>query len=64
MKKITLKVPDEKLPFLIELLGYLDFVEVIDPKTPATMKDFRGILSKESATKLQEKVKQEREEWS
>ncbi|UZN09146.1 hypothetical protein M5D10_02015 [Leptospira santarosai] len=31
---------------------------------PATMKDFRGTLSKESAAILQEKVKKEREEWN
>ncbi|EKT88683.1 hypothetical protein LSS_01219 [Leptospira santarosai serovar Shermani str. LT 821] len=30
---------------------------------PATMKDFRGTLSKESAAKLQEKIKKEREGW-
>ncbi|EKR62704.1 hypothetical protein LEP1GSC036_2261 [Leptospira weilii str. 2006001853] len=64
MKKITLNVPDEKFSFLIELLGYLDFVEVVEPKSPATMKDFQGILSKESAELLQEKVKKEREEWN
>ncbi|WP_061215937.1 hypothetical protein [Leptospira santarosai] len=64
MKKITLNVQDEKFSFLIELLGYLDFVEVIEPKSPATMKDFRGTLSKESAAKLQEKVKKEREGWN
>ncbi|MDI7187784.1 hypothetical protein QMM42_16520 [Leptospira santarosai] len=29
---------------------------------PATLKDFRGTLSKESAAKLQEKVKKERED--
>ncbi|AVV51413.1 hypothetical protein [Leptospira santarosai] len=64
MKKITLNVQDEKFSFLIELLGYLDFVEVVQPESPATIKDFRGTLSKESAAKLQEKVKKEREEWN
>lgn len=64
MKKITINVTDEKLPFLIELLGYLDFVEVVEPKSPATMKDFYGILSKESAELLQEKIKKDRSEWS
>ncbi len=56
-------MPEEKYSFLIELLGYLDFVEVIEPKSPATMKDFHGILSKKSAAILQEKVKKDREEW-
>ncbi|UPY76978.1 hypothetical protein FH581_013640 [Leptospira weilii] len=64
MKKITLNVPEEKYSFLIELLGYLDFVEVIEPKSPVTMKDFRGILSKESAAQLQERIQKERKEWS
>ncbi|ULH27706.1 hypothetical protein FH581_020265 [Leptospira weilii] len=64
MKKITLNVPEEKYSFLIELLNYLDFVEVIEPKSPATMKVFRGILSKESAAQLQERIQKERKEWS
>ncbi|WP_061250020.1 hypothetical protein [Leptospira alstonii] len=64
MKRIVLNVPEERYSFLIELLGYLDFVEVIEPKSSATMKDFRGTLSKESVDKLQEKVKKDRSEWS
>ncbi|AXR66850.1 hypothetical protein [Leptospira mayottensis] len=64
MKQIILNVPEEKYSFLIELLGYLDFVEIVEPKKSVTMKDFKGILSKESAAKLQEKVKKEREEWN
>ncbi|RHX82932.1 hypothetical protein [Leptospira stimsonii] len=64
MKKIILNVPEEKFPFLIELLGYLDFVEIVEPQKSVTMKDFRGTLSKESAEKLQEKIQKEREEWN
>ncbi|EQA78878.1 hypothetical protein LEP1GSC193_2822 [Leptospira alstonii serovar Pingchang str. 80-412] len=48
----------------IEVLLYAVDEIKEEPKSPATMKDFRGTLSKESAAKLQEKVQKEREEWN
>ncbi|EPE83792.1 hypothetical protein LEP1GSC021_5071 [Leptospira noguchii str. 1993005606] len=62
--ELHISIPEGYVGKNIEVLLYA--IEEIkeEPKKPVTMKDFRGILSKESATKLQEKVKQEREEWN
>ncbi|WP_061270666.1 hypothetical protein [Leptospira interrogans] len=61
---LHLSIPEGYVGKNIEVLLYaIDEIKE-EPKSPATMKNFRGILSKESAAKLQEKVQKEREEWN
>ncbi|MFA4796146.1 hypothetical protein ACSYG2_02625 [Leptospira interrogans serovar Icterohaemorrhagiae] len=62
--ELHLSIPEGYVGKNIEVLLYaIDEIKE-EPKKPITMKEFRGTLSKESAAKLQEKVKKEREEWS
>ncbi|EMJ94096.1 hypothetical protein [Leptospira alstonii] len=61
---LHLSIPEGYVGKNIEVLLYAVDEIKEEPKSPATMKDFRGTLSKESAAKLQEKVQKEREEWN
>ncbi|WP_061298844.1 hypothetical protein [Leptospira borgpetersenii] len=61
---LHLSIPEMYVGKNIEVLLYAVDEIKEEPKTPVTMKDFKGILSKESATKLQEKIQKEREEWN
>ncbi|WP_061298387.1 hypothetical protein [Leptospira borgpetersenii] len=61
---LHLSIPEMYVGKNIEVLLYaIDEIKE-EPKNPVTMKDFKGILSKESAAQLQEKVKIERDEWN
>ncbi|AXR60308.1 hypothetical protein [Leptospira mayottensis] len=61
---LHLSIPEMYVGKNIEVLLYAVDEIKEEPKSPVTMKDFRGTLSKESAAKLQEKIQKEREEWN
>lgn len=61
---LHLSIPEGYVGKNIEVLLYAVDEIKEEPKSPVTMKDFKGILSKESAAKLQEKIQKERDEWN
>lgn len=62
--ELHLSIPEGYVGKNIEVLLYaIDEIKE-EPKKSVTMKDFYGILSEEAAAQLQEKVKNEREEWN
>ncbi|AXR66853.1 hypothetical protein [Leptospira mayottensis] len=61
---LYLSIPEMYVGKNIEVLFYAVDEIKEEPKKSVTMKDFKGILSKESAAKLQEKIQKEREEWN
>ncbi|XDD51256.1 hypothetical protein AB3N59_05680 [Leptospira sp. WS92.C1] len=62
--ELHISIPEGYVGKSIEVLLYAVDEIKEEPKKHITMKDFRGILSKETATRLQEDVKKERDEWS
>ncbi|WP_426486997.1 hypothetical protein [Leptospira interrogans] len=61
---LHLSIPEGYVGKNIEVLLYAVDEIKEEPKKIVTMKDFRGTLSKESAEKLQDKIKKERDEWN
>ncbi|WP_082281555.1 hypothetical protein [Leptospira kirschneri] len=61
---LHISIPEGYVGKNIEVLLYAVDEIKEETKKSVTMKDFRGILSKESAAKLQEKIQKEREEWN
>ncbi|QCO32045.1 hypothetical protein E4414_02220 [Leptospira interrogans] len=61
---LHLSIPEGYVGKNIEVLLYAVDEIKEEPKKNVTMKDFRGTLSKESAEKLQDKIKKERDEWN
>lgn len=61
---ISIKVPQDYIGKQVEVLMYkVDELVDVQPTKPLTMSAYKGLLSKEEATELQDFVSKSREEW-
>ena len=64
-KDLHILIPDSYVGKNLELIIYaIDEPITVQPEAPGSMSKFKGILTEQEATSLQEYVKKFREEWN